>query len=274
MKGIFDRDSKDGTEPHELATVAKILREAREKVIPCAPVRDYFSGLSLQPAYNVQDINVTIWTKKYRCVGYKVAFASRLSQREANLPEPVYGTLLSDMAYAEGDEIDHAQFCHPKVETELALVMAQDVTEQDVTYADVCRAIAFVLPAVEIVDPRIKNWDITPIDAVAYNAGAAAFVLGGCPRKLENLDLQNLSASLQIDSEIVSRSGNARFIAHPLSTVLWVARRLAQLGQSLKTGDIIMAGALGPPVDIHPGSRVTATVDGVGTFNFDFESSS
>ena len=254
----------------ELETIAKTLRDARSSATPCPPVRTAIGDGGLEAAYAIQEINLAHWSKTHRRVGHKVGFASRFSQRQAILEEPIYGALFADMAFSDGDEIELDCFCDVKVEVELAIVLAADITETEPIYSDVVRAIAFVLPAIEIVDPRIKGWDITPVDAVADNAGAAGFVLGGCPRGIGALDVSALPSVLRTGDDVVSESGGEMFKAHPITTALWIARRQARLGRGLKAGEVIMAGALGPPVSVKRGERITAEIAQVGSVEFVF----
>lgn len=258
----------------DLDAVAARLRDAREQGHAIEPVAADLPAPMLASAYAVQAANVAVWERHSPLVGHKVGFASRLSQRLAGLDAPLYGALLDDMAWCDGDEIDISTFCGPKVEVELALVVTQDLTSDRPSYSDLARAVGFALPAVEIVDARYIDWRMTPVDAVADNVGAAGFVLGGAPRSLTSISFDRLSASLDIDGTCVARSGEPIFVSYPLSTAVWIARHLLQHGRRLHAGDVIMAGALAPPVAVEPGSRVSAGVEGFGTCSFEFPTSS
>src|SRR3546814_20478689 len=70
-------------------------------------------------------------------------------------------------------------------------VLEHDLHDPDLTLVDIIKATAFVLPALEIVDSRIIDWDIQLFDTVADNASAAGFVLGADPKRLDQVDLRD-----------------------------------------------------------------------------------
>ncbi len=67
----------------------------------------------------------------------------------------------------------------PRVEAEVAFVLRSDLPDRPVIASDVMRATDFVVAAIEIVDSRIKDWNISIVDTVADNASSGMFVLGG-----------------------------------------------------------------------------------------------
>lgn len=54
------------------------------------------------------------------------------------------------------------------------------------TVADVITAVDYAVPAIEIIDSRIKEWAIDLPDTLADNASSAAILLGGTPRHIPN----------------------------------------------------------------------------------------
>src|SRR3546814_16675129 len=98
--------------------------------------------------------------------------------------------LFADMDVPEGEPIGLGRVIQPKVEAEIAIVVGRDLLQPDLTIAELIRAVEYVVPAIEVVDSRIANWDIRILDTIADNASSGLFVLGAVPRKLDGLDLR------------------------------------------------------------------------------------
>ncbi len=71
--------------------------------------------------------------------------------------------------------------------------------------------------------------------------------------------------SLEVDGAVRSVGSGAACLGHPYRAALWLARRMAAARPSLRADDVVLTGALGPMVDVAPGSAVTATLQGLGT---------
>jgi 2-oxo-hept-3-ene-1,7-dioate hydratase len=56
----------------------------------------------------------------------------------------------------------------------------------------------------------------------------------------------------------------------PVTSVLWLARRMAGYGQSINPGDIVLSGSFIRPLEAPPGSEITADYGPFGTVNITF----
>ncbi|ABQ69866.1 4-oxalocrotonate decarboxylase [Rhizorhabdus wittichii RW1] len=246
--------------------VAALLRDAAASGRPCPPVRDRIADADIATAYAVQKRNVEIATASGgRIVGRKIGLTSPAVQKQLGVDQPDFGTLLAAMAIPDGAEIPVGMVLQPRVEAEIAFVLDRDVTETGLTVADIVRSIAFALPAIEVVGSRIADWDIGIVDTIADNASAGAFVLGGSPRLLRDLDLRGCGMRLDHRGEPVSTGAGAACLGHPLNAVLWLAEALIRQGEGLRAGDIVLSGALGPMVAATPGEVYEARISGLGS---------
>ena len=159
----------------------------------------------------------------------------------------------------------------PKAEAEIALIIGKDLPAAAISQSTLEGAISSVTAAIEIVDSRIADWKITFADTVADNGSSAMFVLSAKHKQLSGLDLWTCGMALQVNGEIASVGAGAACLGHPLHAATWLANTLAKRGESLKAGDIILTGALGPMVAINPGDTVTATIGGLGSASFQFK---
>ncbi|MGW6403725.1 2-keto-4-pentenoate hydratase [Streptomyces sp. NPDC055134] len=245
---------------------ADVLEEATRSGVPCPPVRSVLPEGDIEAAYAVQRHNVAHGLESgRRLVGRKIGLTSPAVQAQLGVDQPDFGALFADMAVPEGEAVACGRLLQPKVEAEVALVLGADLPHRDPTMADLLRATAFALPALEIVDSRIAGWDISLVDTVADNASCGLFVLGGSPVPLDRVDLRAVTMSMTRGGEVVSRGSGADCLGSPLTAALWLAATLARHGDPLKAGDIVLTGALGPMVPAAAGDEFSARIEGLGT---------
>jgi 2-keto-4-pentenoate hydratase len=238
---------------------------------PVPPLRDGLEPADSDGAYAVQAINTAFWAGQgRRVVGHKIGLTAKAVQAQLGVDRPDFGVLFDDMKLADGDALLASKVLQPKAEAEVALMMARDFHDPEAGVDDFQAAVAYAVPAIEIVDSRIADWKITFADTVADNGSSAFFVLGKEPRLLAGLDLRTCGMVMEIDGKIASLGVGAACLGHPLNAAVWLARTLASVGEGLKAGDIIMTGALGPMVAITPGNVVRADIGGLGSCGFRF----
>lgn len=246
--------------------VADTLWEAARLGRPCAPVRDMLPAGDLDSAYAAQEINTARrLAAGARLVGRKIGLTSPAVQRQLGVDQPDYGMLFNDMAVCDGWEIEAGRLIQPKAEAEVAFVMGRDLLDERLTMADTIRAVEFLLPAIEVVDSRVSDWQIGILDTIADNASSGLFVLGNTPRRLEGIDLRTVDMSMECRGAAVSVGMGMACLGNPLAAVWWLARTMARAGRPLLAGDIVLSGALGPMVTARPGDTLEAHISGLGS---------
>ncbi|BCK73042.1 2-keto-4-pentenoate hydratase [Streptomyces libani subsp. rufus] len=254
------------TDDDGIAEAAQRLWNARVSNLPCEPVRALLSAGDIETAYAVQEANTRrSLSEGRRLVGRKIGLTSPAVQQQLGVDQPDFGALFGDMAVGDTEEIDLTCLIDPRIEVEVAFVLETGLAEEWTTTADVLRATAYVVTAIEVVDSRIADWDIDIVDTVADNASSGRFLLGGYPRRLEGLDLRESGAVLTTGGEPLSVGAGAACLGHPVNAVTWLARRLARTGHPLAAGDVVLSGALGPMVRVVPGTVYEAHVSGLGS---------
>lgn len=242
------------------------LAEAARTMSPCAPVRDLLPGGGLDDGYEIQRLLHELAPSGRRRVGRKVGLTSPAVQQQMGVQSPDFGVLFADMAFGDSEPIPFAELLQPRVEAEIAFVLGADLPQAEVTAAEVLRAIDFVVPAIEVVDSRITDWDISILDTVADNASSGVYVAGGAPRRLEDIeDLRSSEMTLVAAGEVVSSGTGAACLGHPLNAVVWLANTVALRGEPLRAGELVLSGSLGPLVPAEPGMTYEARIDGLGS---------
>ncbi|MDR8726117.1 2-keto-4-pentenoate hydratase [Burkholderia pseudomultivorans] len=254
-----------------VTALAARLREAEASRRTIEPVRGTIALDDMATAYAVQQANVDARVAAgERIVGRKIGLTSRAVQQQLGVDQPDFGALFASMAYGDSEPIPLSTLIQPKVEAEIALVLERDLTHDRHTFADILRASAYALAAIEIVDSRIENWNIRFVDTVADNASSARFVLGSRPVPLSQLDLTGCAMTLARDGDVLSQGSGAACLGNPLNAAVWLADRMAQLGTPLRAGDVVLTGALGPMVAVREAGTYVAQIDGLGSVRATF----
>ncbi|MFG2800797.1 2-keto-4-pentenoate hydratase [Streptomyces pseudovenezuelae] len=258
--------------PPVVVKAADLLAEAARTGDACRPVRELFDdGGDLETAYAVQQLNVRRGLDAgRRIVGRKIGLTSRAVQRQLGVDQPDFGALFADMAVPDGGEVAAGRLLQPKVEAEVALVLGRDLPHRACTVVDVLRAVDFALPALEIVDSRIAGWDISLVDTVADNASCGLYALGATPVPLTAVDLRAVTMTMTRGGETVSEGTGADCLGGPLNAAVWLASALAERGDPLRAGDLVLTGALGPMAPASPGDVFEARISGLGSVRVGF----
>ena len=242
------------------------LWNAAKTGTPCEPVRDLIGDLELDAAYAVQNINCERMVDSgRRIVGRKTGLTSKAVQKQLGVNQPDYGILFDDMDVPLGEEISVARVMQPKVEAEIAFILAQDLDSERLTAADILASVDYAVAAIEIVGSRVANWNISIRDTIADNASSGVYVLGDQPRRLNEFDVRMCGMVMERGGEPISVGAGAACLGSPVAATLWLAKVMARAGRPLRRGDVVLSGALGPMAAVAPGDGVTARINGLGS---------
>ena len=251
--------------PDTLHAAAQALRTARAERRPIAPVSTRFGLAGIDAAYAVAEINTqAALAEGRRVLGKKVGLTSRAVQQQLGVSQPDFGILLDDMEFLDGDEVSMARLAQPKIEAEVAFVIGRDLVGSAPSWGEFIASLAYALPALEIVDSAIADWKITLVDTVADNASSGLYVLGQQPVAIGQLAGSELGMQLTVNGAVVSVGSGAACLGHPLRAAYWLARTMAARGQPLRSGEVILSGALGPMVPVAAGHWVQTRIGGLG----------
>jgi len=244
---------------------AAALREARAARRPIARISESHGIAGIEAAYAVAAINHAAKVAAgARVVGKKVGLTSTAVQAQLGVDQPDFGLLFDDMEYLDGDTVPCSRLIQPRAEAEIAFVVGRDLAGERPSYGEFLAALDCALPAIEIVDSAIEGWRLTLVDTVADNASCGVYVLGSQPVAIGALALGEMGMQMEIDGSLASVGSGAACLGHPLRAAYWLARTMAARGASLRAGELILSGALGPMAPVAPGSTVQVRIGTLG----------
>lgn len=254
------------------------VREAADRLLtaerehrPGDPVRDLLGESDLGAAYAVQQrIIASKLAGGATQVGRKIGLTSAAVQRQVGVDRPDFGMLLDDMLYRDGDSIPIGRLLQPRAEAEIAFVLAEDIEDPAATPESLTRALAYASPAIEIVDSRVRDWDIAITDTVADNASSGVFVLGSAKLSLAQFVPREVSMRMLSNGVEVSAGDGRACLGDPLAAVAWLARTAIEFGAPLRAGEIVLSGALGPLAPVAAGDELSVFLQPLGTVSVTF----
>jgi 2-keto-4-pentenoate hydratase len=254
------------------------LRAAADRLIAaaaaprqCEPVRDILGDSNIEAAYAVQNLLTEDSLARGRViVGHKIGLTSPAVQQQLGVDQPDSGVLFSDMQMPSGGTVPTGTLLQPKIEAEIAFVLAEDLGG-DPSESQLKAAVGIAVPALEIVDSRVRDWSISIVDTIADNGSSALFVLGSPGVVAGEVDVAACGMHLTEDGSLVSRGRGTDCLGSPLNALRWLARAAQNNGTPLRAGQIVLSGALGPMVPARAGSTYVAQIDGIGSVEVSFE---
>ncbi|MBK5144483.1 2-oxo-hepta-3-ene-1,7-dioic acid hydratase [Budviciaceae bacterium BWR-B9] len=233
--------------------------------------------ITLEDAYAIQRTWVKLKIEEGRQMkGHKIGLTSKAMQYSSQISEPDYGTLLDDMFFDDGSDIPSDRFIVPRIEVELAFILAKPLTGPNCTIFDVYNATDYIIPALEIIDARCHNIDPDTqrprkvFDTISDNAANAGVVMGGRPIKPDALDLRWISALLYRNGVIEESGVAAAVLNHPANGVAWLANKLHPYGVQLEAGQVILGGSFTRPVPARPGDTFHVDYGSMGAISCRF----
>ncbi|MBF9042064.1 2-oxo-hepta-3-ene-1,7-dioate hydratase [Rhodobacterales bacterium HKCCE4037] len=258
------------TQEQREQAVASLLESHRTKVQGQRPSATY-PDIEIEDSYAISAMVAEEKQKQgARIVGHKVGLTSKAMQASSKIDEPDYGYLFDDQLLDDGAIVKHSDFCVPRVEPELTFVLKSPLKGPGVTLVDVLNATDYVIPSIEIIDARVDE-PRKIFDTVADNGAGAGIVLGGRPVRPDAVDLCRVGAAFYRNSEIEETGLAVGVLGHPGKAIAWLANKIADYGQSLEPGHLVLSGSFTRPVWANKGDTLLADFGELGSVAVKFE---
>lgn len=254
-----------------IAQLAEHLETAELQARDVTKITDDFPGMDWDDAYAIQDeIRRRKESRGHKTVGLKAGLTSFAKMKQMGVTSPVFGFVSDYMSRPDGGEIQTSELIHPKVEAEICIVTKAPLKGPGCHVGAVLAAVDFVVPAVEIIDSRYRDFKFDLKSVVADNTSASRFVVGGRMRDLAELDLRTLGVVLEKNGQIVAMAAGAAVLGHPAAAVAMLANHLGARGQEIPAGTFIMTGGVTEAIAVEAGDAINVRFQDLGSVSMRF----
>jgi len=188
-------------------------------------------------------------------LGWKLAFGGPAAMERLQINEPLVGFLMADAIVPSGTTLSVDRWTRPAAEPELTVYMGKDLladSDRETTMA----SIAALGAAIEVADV-----DYPPDDVERTLAGdiyQRNLMLGKRDVTHAGGALTGLHARVERNQEELANTSELEALTGELiHIVAHVANLLAYFGETLREGEIIIAGSITPPIWVQPGDTIT-----------------
>lgn len=254
-----------------IAGLAEHLETCELQARDTPKITDEHPGMDWDDAYAIQDeILRRKLSRGARLIGLKAGLTSHAKMKQMGVETPVFGFLVNGFSVPEGAEVKVRELIHPKVEPEIAFVLKRALKGPGCHIGAVLAATDFVLPGIEVIDSRYRDFKFDLKSVVADNTSAARFVVGGRAMRPDQVDMRTLGVVMEKNGEVVSLGAGAAVLGHPAAAVAMLANHLGRRGQEIPAGSVILSGGVTEAVAVEAGDHVCLRIQHLGSVSLRF----
>ncbi|MGR4897329.1 2-oxo-3-hexenedioate decarboxylase [Stenotrophomonas sp. LARHCG68] len=254
-----------------IALLAEHLETCQLQAQDTPKLTDDHPDMDWNDAYGIQDaILARKLSRGARLIGLKAGLTSHAKMQQMDVQSPVFGFLVDDFSVPEGGTVQTRELIHPKVEPEIAFVLKQTLKGPGCHIGAVLAATDFVLPGIEVIDSRYRDFKFDLKSVVADNTSAARFVVGGRALRPEAIDLRTVGLVLEKNGQPVALGAGAAVLGHPAAAIAMLANHLAERGQEIPAGSLILSGGATEAIAVEAGDHVCLRVQDMGSVSLRF----
>ena len=257
--------------PDTIAQLAEHLDNCQRNAQDTPKITDTHPDMDWDDAYAIQDaILARHLGRGARVIGLKAGLTSHAKMKQMGVETPVFGFLVDEFSVSEGGEVKVSELIHPKVEPEIAFVLKHALRGPGCHIGAVLAATDFVMPGIEVIDSRYRDFKFDLKSVVADNTSAARFVVGGRIASARDVDLRTLGVVLEKNGQPVAMGAGAAVLGHPAAAVAMLVNHLGRRGQSLPAGSLVLSGGITEAVAVQAGDNVTLRIQNLGSVSVRF----
>ena len=234
-------------------------------------ITDEFPGMTWDDAYEIQDeIKRRKIARGNKIIGLKCGFTSYAKMKQMGCDSAIFGWMADYYSVNEGAEVKVSDLVHPKVEPEIAFVTKKPLKGPGCHIGAVLAATDFVMPGIEVIDSRYRDFKFDLPSVIADNTSAARFVVGGRAVPADQVDLRTIGVVMEKNGEVVALAAGAAVLGHPAAAIAMLANHLGARGEEIPAGTLILSGGVTEAVLVTPGDNVTVRMQGMGSVSLKF----
>ena len=121
------------------------------------------------------------------------------------------------------------------------------------------------------IEPFTQAWpERTIVDAMCDNVFNGYLVTGEMMADVRGIDFAEIPIRLWKNGSLASEGKSSAALGNPLRVVAWLANKLAEYGECLEAGDIVITGSQNPAVYIDARDHFEADFGPLGRITADF----
>ena len=201
-------------------------------------------------------------------LGWKLAFGGPAALERLRINVPLVGFLMADAVVASGSTISFAGWKKPAAEPELTVYLGKDLPS-GADRKTTMEAIAGLGAAIELADVDHPSDDVE--GTLARDIYQRHVILGACDATHAGGALSGLNARVfRNGEEMANTSGLEALTGELITNVGHVADLLSHFGETLRAGQLIIAGSITPPIWVQPGETIAFHLEPLQPISINF----
>jgi 2-keto-4-pentenoate hydratase len=189
-----------------------------------------------------------------RALGWKLAFGGPAALQRLHINEPLVGFLMADAVLTSRSNVSLDGWKKPAAEPEIAVYMGKDLAAR-ADRKTTSEAIAGLGAAIELADVDHPSEDVE--GTLVRNIYQRHLVLSGCDFAHAGGSLAGLRGRVSRNIEQLTDTSDFEALTGELIHIVGhVATLLSHFGETLRAGQLIIAGSITPPIWVAPGETI------------------
>jgi len=255
-----------------LNVIANEIRRHQKSAVEMDKITTRYPSITIEDAYKIQEMN----TEKElddgdQFVGWKMGLTSLAKQQSVGVNQPIYGRLLKSMEMSN-EELYLQGLIHPRVEPEFAFLMNKKLAGNHVTEQDVWEATEGIMPAIEVIDSRYKDFSFNLVDVVADNASSAQFFLLKQIYAPNKFQWEKAMVRMKLNGRVVQEGKGSAVLGNPVRSVVELVKMLHSSGLSIEPGMIVLTGGITEAIHVSSRDSIEVEFDQLGQIHLTVQS--